>query len=101
MANVNVNWVLPTTRVSGKPLNPADVAAVDLSISIDGTNFTAFDSFAPPTLGTVVTDLEPGQWFFSGTVRDTLGRLSIPVVSSLVIPDNTPPSGLVSLTLSL
>ena len=101
MANVNVNWVLPTTRTSGKPLNPADIAAMHLSISIDGVNFSPFNSFAPDVLSTEVTELEPGEWFFSGVVEDTQQRVSIPRVTSIVIPDTTPPSGLLSLSLNL
>jgi hypothetical protein len=101
MADVNVNWVLPTTRTSGKPLNPADVAAMELALSIDGNNFTPFDSYTRDILSTKVTELEPGEWFFRGVVVDTLNRRSVPRVSSLVIPDLTPPSALLSLNLSL
>jgi hypothetical protein len=101
MADVNVNWVLPTTRTSGKPLNPADIAAMELALSIDGTNFTPFDSYTRDILSTVVTELEPGDWYFRGVVVDTLNRRSLPRVSSINIPDLTPPGALLALNLSL
>lgn len=98
--NVTVAWVLPTTRDSGRPLNPADIAGVDLSISVDGTTWSPYDTFLPAVTTTVVPELDIGEWFFSGVVRDTNGRTSTPVVSSIVIPDETAPGPLV-LTLSL
>ncbi len=99
--NVNVSWVLPTTRASGKPLNPADVAGMELSLSVDNTNWAVFDTFPKETLSTTVTELEAGEWFFRGIVRDVQGRSSVPLVRSIVIPDETPPGPLANLVLSL
>lgn len=100
MANVRVQWALPTTRESGKPLNPADIEAVSIEISADGTNYAPVGDFAPNTLETVVSDVDFGEFFFRGTVRDTNGRVSNPVVASIVNEDTTPP-GELSLTLEL
>jgi hypothetical protein len=101
MANLKVRWVLPTTRVSGKPLAPSDIASVSIYISADGgQNYGKFDDFED-TLETTITDLEPGTWYVSGIVNDTQGRSSQPVVSSFNIPDNTPPNVLLELSLSL
>lgn len=101
--DVNVSWVLPTTRESGLPLNPSDIQGVDLSISIDNTNYSLYNNFPANTLSTIVPELETGEWFFRGVVRDrsTPPRLSQPVVVSIVIPDDSPPGTLSSLTLTL
>jgi len=97
--DVNVSWVLPTTRKSGKPLNPADVAAVELSLSADNVNWSAYDSFPKEVLATVIPELDIGEWFVQGVVVDTAGKKSDPVVQSIVVPDETPP-GALELTLA-
>lgn len=94
MANVRVQWALPTTRESGRPLNPADIEAVVIDISADGVNFAPVGEFAPNLLETTVADVDFGEFFFRGTVRDTSGRVSNPVVASIVNEDTTPPSEL-------
>lgn len=99
--NVNVSWVLPTTRESGKPLNPADVAGVELSISADlGANWSVYDTFPPSVLTTVLPELEIGEWQVKGVVKDTAGKVSKPVVASIVVPDDTAPGNLTSLVLT-
>lgn len=97
--DVTVSWVLPTTRESGKPLDPAQIAAVELSLSVDGVNFTAYDSFAKEVLSTVIPEMDIGEWFVQGVVLDTAGKRSKPVVKSIVVPDETAP-GTLQLTLS-
>ena len=99
--NVNVSWVFPTTRESGKPLNPADIKAMELSISVDSVNWTVFDTYVATVTSTRVTELEPGKWFFRGIVVDTTNKRSAPLVSSVVVPDETAPSALESLTITL
>jgi hypothetical protein len=98
--NVNVSWVLPTTRVSGRPLDPADIADVQLSLSADGVNWSPYDAFLPDVLSTVIPELEVGEWFVQGVVRDTNNRVSSPVVASVVVPDESAPGNLVSLVLT-
>ena len=100
MRDVTVTWVLPTTRESGKPLAPADIDRVILEMSVDGSNYVGVDEFPSSVLSTVVVELESGEWFFRGTVRDTKARKSKPVVRSIVIEDDTPPGPLVELTLA-
>ena len=100
MRDVTVTWVLPTTRESGKPLAPADIDRVILEMSVDGSNYVGVDEFPSSVLSTAVVELESGEWFFRGTVRDTKGRKSKPVVRSIVIEDDTPPGPLVELTLA-
>ncbi|MBP8181890.1 MAG: hypothetical protein KAZ88_12990 [Acidimicrobiia bacterium] len=95
MANVRVQWVLPTTRESGKPLAAADIAAVAIEISADGgANYSPVGEFGADVLETTVADVDFGEFFFRGTVRDTKGRVSNPVVASVVNEDTTPPSEL-------
>ena len=104
MANVRVTWTLPTTRESGKPLNPADIRGVSIELSADGEAFAEIGEFPPTELSTVVQDLEPGLWAFRGTVIDTKARPSAPVVNMIDIPvpeDTTAPSPLLTLDLGI
>lgn len=101
MANVKVMWTLPVVRQSGKPLPAGDIASVEIAQSADGgANFGVIDVVPPNVLELVVTDLEPGDWFFRGVVVDTAGRRSNAVIRSIAIADNTPP-GELTLTLAL
>lgn len=100
MTDVRVIWVLPTTRESGKPLAAADIDRVILEMSADGgANYVGVDEFPASVLETTVVELEPGEWFFRGTVRDTAGRRSKPLTRSTVIADTTAPGALVDLVL--
>lgn len=99
--NVNVNWVYPTTRESGKPLNPADIAAVELELSVDNVLWTPYDTFPSPVLSTVIPELDIGTWYVRGVVVDTAGKRSKPLVGSVTVPDETAPGSLANLTLTL
>jgi hypothetical protein len=101
MPNVTVSWILPTTKVSGKPLTIDKIDAVIIEISADGINYAEVGSFEPDVLETTVSDLEPGDWLFRGTVIDTAGRSSLPVEASISLEDTSPPGALASLTLTL
>ena len=98
--SLNVSWVLPTTRESGKPLALADIAGVELSLSTDGKFWSVYDTFTNDVLATVIPELEIGEWFVSGVVVDTTGKRSKPLVQSVVIPDESPPGNLTSLVLT-
>lgn len=99
--NVDVNWVYPTTRESTKPLNPADIAAVELELSVDGTLWTPYNSFPNPVLSTTIPELDIGTWYVRGIVVDTAGRKSKPLTGSITVPDETAPGPLANLTLTL
>jgi hypothetical protein len=101
MPNVTVNWVLPTTRVSGKPLSVDQIEYVFIEVSADGVAYVPVGEFTPDVLSTAVSDLDVGDWLFRGTVVDTKGRPSLPVESSISFEDNTPPGALASLTIDL
>ena len=94
MANVKLTWILPTTRVDGSPATAADVKYAHIDISADGTNWSVFGAYAPNVLEETITDLEPGQWHFRGTVEDANGILSAPTDISVVIPSTVPLSPL-------
>lgn len=100
MARLNISWVLPTLRESGKPLAAADIDKVSLAISADGIDFQPLGSYPPNVLSTFVDDVDYGEWFVRGTVFDTAGRASTPVTKSIVHADDTPP-GALAITLSL
>jgi len=99
--NVNVSWAYPTTRESGLPINPADIAGMTLEMSVDNTTWSLYNNFAANVTSTVVPELEAGEWFFRGTVQDTDGRDSAPLVASVVVPDETPPGPLANLDVTL
>jgi hypothetical protein len=101
MQTVNVSWVLPTTRESGRPIDPAAIAFVRLEISADGgANYGTVGDFPPDVLATDVPDLEPGTWVFRGTVADTAGKASKPITASVTLADVSAPGALVSLVLT-
>jgi hypothetical protein len=96
--NVTLNWVLPTTRESGKPLLATDIQNVLVEVSADlGATWAAIGTFTPDVLSVPVTDLDFGTWTFRGVVYDTKGRPSQPLLATLVNEDTSPPSALVSL----
>lgn len=99
--NVNVAWVLPTTRESNRPLDPADIAGVELSISADkGVNWSVYDTFPPAVANTVIPELDIGEWQVAGVVIDTAGKRGKAKIASIVVPDETAPGELLELTLS-
>lgn len=99
--NVNVSWTYPTTRESGLPLDPADLAGMTLELSVDNATWSLYNTFTANVANTVVPELSPGEWFFRGTVLDTDGRSSSPLVASVVVPDETPPGPLANLNVTL
>jgi len=102
VANVKVTYQLPTTRKSGRPLDPADIRHVRIELSADGgANFAPVAQVVPPTLEYTQTELEPGAWVFRAVVVDTAGRESDPVSGSIDIADETPPGTVQTLTLAL
>lgn len=95
MANLTVTWVLPTTRESGKPLAPADIAGVEIELSADaGQTWGTVGTYPPATLSTVIQDVDFGEWHVRGTVVDTKDRRSQPTLGTIVNEDTTPPSAL-------
>ena len=101
MANLRIKWALPTTRESGKPLNPADIDRVEIDLSADeGGSWVQVGSFGPDTLETLVSDVDYGNWLVRGVVVDVAERRSNVVVAAIMNEDTTPP-GELTLTLGL
>ena len=100
MANVKVQWALPDTRESGRPLPVSEIARVDIEISADGENFGAIGSFPPDVLETTVEALDTGDWLFRGTVVHVSGKVSDPLFASVAI-DESKPGALKALTVAL
>lgn len=101
MANVKVKWVLPTTRASGRPLNPADIKHVEVGLSADGVNFVSVGAFPPDVLETTLEAVDPGDWLVHGVVVDTANRAGAAKLTEFSIADETPPGALVELTVEL
>lgn len=96
--NVTLQWALPTTRESGKPLPVADIQHVVVEVSANGgVDWAQVGTFPPSVLSTQVTDLDFGTWLFRGIVVDTKGRPSAPLEATLVNEDTSPPSALLTL----
>lgn len=96
--NVTLQWSLPNTRTSGRPLALANIQHVVVDVSADaGASWAPIGVFPPEVLSAQVTDLDFGTWTFRGVVVDTRGRESAPLVASLVNEDTSPPSALVTL----
>lgn len=96
--NITLQWALPVTRESGKPLAVTDIQYVEVSVSADdGASWAPIGAFPPSVLSTQVTDLDFGTWKFRGVVVDTKGRSSAPLEAVLVNEDTTPPSVLLTL----
>ena len=100
MADLKIQWALPTTRESGNPLDVADIKHVRIELSADsGANYALIGDFLPDVLETVVQALDSGTFTVRGLVADKQGRVSQPVTASIVIDETAP--GVVVLTLSL
>ena len=97
MANVRLEWVLPTTKFpSGKPLLPADIAAFEVAISADeGASWTVTDMFLPNVVSTEFTDLEPGLWKWRGVTIDKAGRRGREAFAEQLIADASGPGAAV------
>ncbi len=89
---VTVTWDLPTERVSGNPLDPAEIAGVDVSLSADGgVNFTLTDTVIPADPQTVTyPDLVDGDYAVRLVVRLTGGEQSAGVDTPFQLDTSAP-----------
>lgn len=105
MASILLKWTLPTVRTSGRPLPIEEIDQALIEISADGgASFGVLGQFKPGDQEVLVPDTEPGTWYFRGTVFDTNGRASAPVVSAPVevpLPPDTTPPGVLTFEASL
>jgi hypothetical protein len=104
MANVRVEWVLPTTKFpSGKPLPIDQIRSFEVAISADqGSSWVVTDEFGVDVGATQFTDLEPGVWSFRGVTIDKAGRRGVEAFGQveIVAPDESGPDAAV-LTVTL
>jgi len=101
VSNIRINWTLPTTRESGKPLAVTDIKYVRLELSANGVDFSPLNNVVPPAVSLLVTDLEPGTWTVRATVVDTRDRVSKSVIGAATIEDNSAPGVVTDLTLTV
>jgi hypothetical protein len=88
MKTVNLNWILPTTRVDGTALAPEAIAHTLVEISSDGVLFAELAKVASPETALIVPELESGTWTFRLTVVDKqkTPKLSAPVSVVVEVP---------------
>ena len=99
MSNIRLNWVLPTTRTSTRPLPVEEIKHWAIEVSLDaGANWTPLNQVAPPDLSLLVTDVEPGTWKFRGAAVDTADRAGAWLETSVTVADTSPPEIGVSFT---
>lgn len=93
MANVKLEWALPTTKFpSGRPLPAGEIAGFEVAVSIDdGASWSVTDVFTPGVTSTVFNDLEPGLWKFRGVTLDKSGRRGVEAFASVDIADLSGP----------
>jgi len=93
MANVRVEWVLPTTKYpSGKPLLASEIAGFEVAISADeGANWTVTDLYPPDVVSSEFTDLEPGLWKWRGVTIDKAGRRGREAFAEVLVADASGP----------
>ncbi len=101
MATVRLAWNIPSTRASGKPLNPAEISGFVVEQSVDGGAFTKLTDSSANTITRDIPNLAPGNWSFRVSCFDSKNRTGAPSVGSIAIPDDTPPSAVLNLTVSI
>jgi len=100
MANLIINWILPTQRESGRPLPVSEIRHVSVELGVSATGpFTALGDFPPSVLTTTVEDLAAGEWSVRATVTDIRGKVSKPTIASDFADESAP--GQVTLALTL
>lgn len=102
MKNFVIEWTLDLTRQLGTPLTIDEIEGVEISVSGDnGLNWSAMPLIPPTILTTTISDMDVGSYLVRGVVVDKLGQRSTPVVQPAEVPDESPPSALESLTVTL
>jgi hypothetical protein len=93
--DAELNWTLPTTRTSGRPITPAELTGTEVGISADGgANYALLNGGVPfPTsvLQAVVPELEPGVWLFSAQWVAANGGRSTRITATVTVEDTSPP----------
>lgn len=101
MAIVRLTWQAPSTRESGRALNPADIALYTLEQSYDGGAFTKLTDSPAAATSRDVPNLAPGKYKFRLACLDTKNRSGKPFEGTIDVPDDTPPGMVLNLTLAV
>ena len=76
-SSATVNWVAPVARADGSPLSLADIGGYRVYYgTTEGDYPNRIDVTDGTAVGTVLTDLPPGTYYFVVTTQDTAGRES-------------------------
>ena len=93
MSNIRLTWDHPTTRESGLPLDPADIAETQISMSADGgANWSPIGMAGGLDAEFLITDVEPATYNFRAITIDTKGDPSQPVDTEVSVLDQSAPS---------
>lgn len=90
MANVQLNWTLPTTREDGTALDQSDIQHVRIEARVVGGEFGEINQVPPSNTSLLIEQVAGGDWEFQGIVVDSGGRESQPMVASLAVPISNP-----------
>ena len=88
--NATVSWVLPTVRIDGEALDPADIQGVEVALAIAGAPSSVLNVVPPDTLELLVPNLESGDWIFFLVCIDTDGLRGPLVDEPFTIPNEPP-----------
>ena len=76
-SSATINWVAPVARADGSPLSLADIGGYRVYYgTTEGDYPNRIDVTDGTAVGTVLTDLPPGTYYFVVTTQDTAGRES-------------------------
>jgi hypothetical protein len=101
MATIRLTWQRPLTRESGRELKASDIAGYALSHSEDGGQFGKLLDSPPDATSRDVENIGPGTHRFRLACFDKSNRQGQPFEGTIEVPDDTPPSQVLNLTLSI
>jgi len=91
--DATVHWELPVVDENDDPLDPRDLAGVQVDLRIVGGNFGTLVPVVPTdTLEHTAPDLEPGDWEFRLTAIGANGKPSpVPVLEAFYVASDAAP----------
>lgn len=99
--SIKLDWPTPTTRTSGRPLQPGDLVGYALNMKVDGApSFTALNPPAATDTTYTVDVTDPGTYDFEMHAIDKNQRAGASWTGVITIEDTSPISAPV-VTLSL
>lgn len=92
MRDVTLLWAFPVARVSGRPLDPAEIAGVELFIRAQGIpDYTPLATVPAPALSFTQRELDFGTYDFGCVVVLNDGGRSAMAEIAVNVIDNSPP----------